>query len=89
MFQYFDIFNLFILDECVPHHVANGNVTQISDENHPTKVWRVQCHNGFTMVGTDRIKCRKGIMTAKFPVCTSKFGQSNDIHGYIITIAYP
>ena len=54
------------------HHVVNGNISQISDDNHPTKVWKVQCNPGFELFGQDRIKCRGGVMTAKFPVCASK-----------------
>ena len=59
-------------DKCVMHHVVNGNISQISDDNHPTKVWKVQCNPGFELFGQDRIKCRGGVMTAKFPVCASK-----------------
>ena len=55
------------------HHVVNGNISQISDDNHPTKVWKVQCNPGFELFGQDRIKCRGGVMTAKFPVCASKW----------------
>ena len=64
---------LFFADECVPQTVTNGNVTQISDDNHPIKVWKVRCHSGFALIGTDRIKCRRNVMTSKFPICTRKF----------------
>ena len=64
--------HFYFSDKCVMHHVVNGNISQISDDNHPTKVWKVQCNPGFELFGQDRIKCRGGVMTAKFPVCASK-----------------
>ena len=61
------------LDECKPHHVANGNVSLITDAHHSVKVWKIKCNPGFTIFGADSIKCRKGIYSNKFPVCTSKY----------------
>ena len=64
------------LDECVPHHVANGNVSLITDAHHSVKVWKIKCNPGFTIFGADRIKCRNGMYSDKFPVCTSKYTKS-------------
>ena len=63
----------FFVDECVPHRVANGNVSLITDAYHSTKVWTIKCNHGFTIVGDDRIKCRNGMYSNKFPVCTSQY----------------
>ena len=68
-------------DLCVPENVANGKVTDISEEGMPTKVFQIECDHGFTLFGTDVIKCiqdivhgqlNQDIWSAIFPVCKGK-----------------
>ena len=73
-------------DLCQQPNVVNGHVTVVTDTNNVFS-GSVECDNGYTLVGRDRIKCRNGIWSSSTPVCTRKWtlislGTPLDFHSY-------
>ena len=56
-----------LLGSCHPPELEHGH--SVGEGDGSTWTGSLSCHPGYTLVGTNRLKCRDGLWSSRMPVC--------------------